>query len=130
MGDIISGIVSFLIAFPIFLFIIFFVLQYALFRKKKMDAFGVTADVTTFILFLSVPAVVYVFWAFNIIYYVIIGALLIGITFTIIEWKTQKEVIVIPLFRKIWRSLFLILNVLYVVAFITGAVKFILNYMS
>ncbi|MFC4409311.1 DUF3397 family protein [Chungangia koreensis] len=130
MGEISTGIVSFLIAFPIVLFILFYVLLYLLFRKKKMDAFGIAADVTTLILFWSVPAVVYVFWTLNIFSYLIISALLIGMIFTIFEWKTQKEVLVIPLLRKIWRSLFLILNVLYVGAFIAGAVQFILHYMS
>jgi len=130
MSNVFWGIVSFLIAFPAVLFVVFYILQFVLLRKRKMKAFGVTADVTTFFLFFSVPAVVYAFWMLNIFSYIVVGALLIGIALTIVEWKTKKEVLIMPLFRKIWRTLFLVLNLLYIGAFVVGSVQFIWNYVS
>lgn len=130
MTDFLFDFVTFLIAFPVIFFIGFYIIQLFIFRKKSMAAFGIAADVMTIVLFIAVPAVIYAFWSLNIVSYLMIFALLIGIILTFVEWKTRKEVLVMPLLRKIWRTLFLILNIAYIGAFIMGAVQFIWRYMS
>lgn len=130
MSDLLFGILTFLIAFPLILFIGIYLFHKFVLHKQNMASLGRTADVITFILFFSVPAAVYAFWETNILGYVIGGALLIGTIFTIVEWRTRKEVIVVPLLRKIWRSIFIVLNLLYIGAFIGGAIQSFMYYMS
>ncbi|MBK3494498.1 DUF3397 domain-containing protein [Viridibacillus sp. YIM B01967] len=106
--------------------IILFTLIYSLFRKlskKSPKVFGRAADLTTFLLFFSVPESVQFLWGYDIGFITFIVAVVIAIIFTIIEWRTTKEIEVLPLFRKIWRFLFLALTITYVVIWSTTIVQ-------
>lgn len=86
--------------------------------KKRGKVFGRAADMTTFLLFFSVPESVRFLWGYDIGFITFIVAIIIAMIFTIIEWRSTKEIEILPLFRKIWRFLFLLLTITYVVIWI------------
>jgi hypothetical protein len=113
------------ILFPAVLFIITFIVgKYFLHKRKK--AFGIAADVTTLLLFISVSHAFYFVFQKDIILALIICALLIATVITYIDWKTQKEIEIVPLFRKIWRTLFLLLSLIYAFVCISGVIRYVL----
>lgn len=109
------------------------VLTYIICRKmriKKMYAVGFSADVTTFILFFSVPLAFKSIWGMSFSLYIIIIALLIAITLTYIDWRTKKEIDVPLLLKKIWRIYFILLSILYISAWLIGLSLNIVEYLK
>ena len=110
---ILSIIVDILIMCPfIFFGILYLILKK--FSKKGKNIFSKAADLTTIILLFSIPSSVKFIWSYDIGFIVLIIASIIAIIFTTIEWKTTKEMELKPLFRKIWRFLFLVLTFTYI----------------
>lgn len=117
------------ILFPAVLFIITFIVgKYFLHKRRK--AFGIAVDVTTLLLFISVSHAFFFVFQKDIILPLIIGSLLIATVFTYIDWKTKKEIELVPLFRKIWRTLFLLLCLLYAFVCVSLIIRYVLLYMS
>ena len=107
--------------------------SFIIFRKIKMKrslAFGLAADITTFILFLSVPLILYSIWEVTMFTVFIMFALVIAIVYTYIEWKKTKEIIVSSLLKKLWRIYFLVLVNCYVLFLIIGIIIYIVRYMN
>ena len=100
------------------------------FTKKSVNHFSKAADITTIILFFSIPATVKFFWPFDIGFTVLIIAILIAMVFTVIEWRTKKEIELMPLFRKIWRFLFLVLSLTYIAVLLVAIVQKIIILLS
>lgn len=124
---IIQYLVSAIICFPIILFFI----TYAIFRKrKKSDAksFGYAADATTFILLFSVPLSISSLWGMKYYVLVFVIELVIAIIFTYQDWRTKKEIEILPLLKKIWRSYFIILTIAYIVIWVVGLIQSIIEY--
>lgn len=98
-------------------------------RMKKMYAVGFAADVTTFILFFSVPLSFKSIWGTSFSLYIIIIALLIALWLTFLDWRTKKEIDVPILLKKIWRIYFILLSVLYISSWIIGLTVSIVEYL-
>ncbi len=108
------------------------VLTYIICRKmrvKKMYAIGFAADVTTFILFFSVPLAFKSIWGTSFSLHIVIIALLIALVLTFLDWRTKKEIDVPLLLKKIWRIYFILLSVLYISAWIIGLTVNIVDYL-
>ncbi len=99
-------------------------------RIKKKHAFGFAADVTTFVLFFSVPLAFNSIWGISFAMYIIIFALLIALGFTFIDWRTKKEIDVPVLLKKIWRVYFILLSILYISAWLIGLSVNIVEYLE
>ncbi|MBT2581849.1 DUF3397 family protein [Planococcus sp. ISL-109] len=101
--------------FLIFLFV------YALTHKaKKRKALGIAADVTTFLLFFSIPASIVLLFGIQTQPTIFLFALLFAIFLLIREWKTTKEIEIIKFFRKLWRIYFLALAAIYAITWLLG----------
>ena len=114
----------------IFLYIPFllFIFVYFLFlRKKKRKALGVASDITTFLLFFSVPASVDFLLGYSVSAIVYFVALVLAIVLLVIEWRTAKEIEIIPFFRKLWRTYFLLLASVYALVWLVGLVIVIIK---
>ena len=117
----------------IFLFFPYFFTILSLFILKKIGfskakAFGFAADLTTPFFIIALPIIANSIWGWS-FSAILLGVLLvIAIIFTYIEWRTQKEINIPLLLRKIWRSYFLLLSILYIVLMIAGLVYWIINY--
>ncbi|KGR80451.1 DUF3397 family protein [Ureibacillus manganicus] len=119
--------VSFIILFPILLLIG----VYSICRSRKVSkvkSFGLAADATTFVLFFSIPLFISSLWNINVSAYVICSAILIAIIFTFFDWKTKKEIEILPLMKKIWRFLFVVFIVVYILIWIVGMLYKIVTY--
>ncbi|MGM9951489.1 MAG: DUF3397 domain-containing protein [Lysinibacillus sp.] len=107
------------------------VLTYIICRKmrmKKMYAIGFAADVTTFILFFSVPLAFKSIWGTSFSLYIVIVALLIALVLTFQDWRTKKEIDVPILLKKIWRIYFILLSILYICSWMIGLTVNIVEY--
>ena len=98
-------------------------------RIKKTYAFGFGADVTTFILFFSVPLAIHSIWGASSFLPIIIVALLIALGFTYVDWRTKKEIDVPVLLKKIWRVYFILLSVMYLGTWLIGLSLNVMEYL-
>ena len=117
----------------IFLFFPFFFTIISLFVLKKIGlskakALGLAADLTTPFFIIALPIIAKSIWGWS-FSTILFGVLLIvAIIFTYIEWRTQKEINIPLLLKKIWRSYFLLLSIFYIVLMIVGFVYWIIHY--
>ena len=98
-------------------------------RIKKKYAFGFGADVTTFILFFSVPLAIHSIWEVSLFLLIIIVALLIALGFTYVDWRTKKEIDVPVLLKKIWRVYFILLSMMYLGTWLIGLSLNVMEYL-
>ena len=106
-----------------------FILLILLSRKKlKRRAIGFSADVTTFLLFLSVPVSMEALWELNISFAVSVTAIVIAIILLVIEWKKSKEIEVLKYIRKTWRLYFLLLSISYILIWATGLALTVISF--
>lgn len=124
-------ILQFLISVIIICPVLLLFIVYYFCRKRKMresKAFGWASDVTTFILFFSVPLLISSLWQLNISIYIICFAIIIAMIFTYFDWKKKKEIEILPLLKKIWRFFFLFLMICYIIIWIIGMLHYIIVY--
>ena len=121
-------IVIFLIIPFLFTVILNFVLRKMGLSKNK--SFSLAADCTTPLFLISLPVIFKSIWGFSIngIFYAIL--IFIAIIFTYLEWRSKKEIHIVPLFKKIWRFYFLLFVLLYGIFMIVGFIYWIIQYMS
>lgn len=122
-------IVEFLFGTLIMVPILIHVIGYLIFRKitkNNSKSFGYAADITTFFLIFSVYLSVSTLWSELVGIMIFAFAIIVGIILTIFEWKTKREMEVIPLMRKIWRILFVYLSFIYIVVWIIGIIQSII----
>ena len=117
----------------IFLLFPFFLTVISLVTLKKIGfsssiAYGFAADLTTPFFIIALPIIVKSIWKWSIGAILVCILLVVAIIFTFIEWRSQKEIIIPLLLKKIWRSYFLILSVLYIVLMIAGFVYWIIHF--
>lgn len=122
-------ILSFFILFPVLIYVIVFsISKYILHKRKK--SLGIAADVTTLLLYLSVSLVYSIVFSENIGFILVVSSILIATIITYFEWRSKKEIEVIPLLRKIWRLFFLLLCVFYGFLWLFGVIRYVLQYIS
>lgn len=125
--SVILYLISFIILFPILLLIGI----YTICRKRKVSevkSFGFAADATTIVLFFSIPLFISSLWNVNISAYIICFAIMIAIIFTYIDWKTQKEIEILRLMKKVWRFLFIVLMTTYILIWIVGMTQQVVTF--
>ncbi|MFC7685517.1 DUF3397 family protein [Ureibacillus sp. GCM10028918] len=127
MKIIIQYLVSIIIFFPIILFFIAYVLSRKR-KKSKAKSFGVASDVTTIVLFFSVPLSISSLWEKNYNVFVFVIAIVIAIIFTYIDWRTKKEIEVLRLLKKTWRLYFILLTIAFLIIWIVGLIQSIIEY--
>lgn len=83
-----------------------------LLARKRLGyrSIGLAADVTTLLLFFSVPAAAAAIWHVEAVMITCSAALVIAIFLLVIEWKQSKEIEISKLARKTWRVYFLVLS--------------------
>lgn len=118
------AVLQFIIAMILFCPFIIFLLVYAVatqfMKLSKYRAFTVAADSTTPLLFIAVPLFFKAITTLSMGLWLILGAICIAIIMTVIEWRSVKEIRIKPLLVKIWRALFAVLSLIYIVLIIIG----------
>ncbi|WP_033543527.1 DUF3397 family protein [Planococcus sp. CAU13] len=109
-------------------FLAFILLLLASRRRLRRKAVGFSADLTTFLLFLSVPVSVEALWDIKIAFGISVTAILIAIFLLVMEWKRSKEIEVLKYIRKTWRLYFLLLSAAYVLIWFTGLALTVISF--
>ena len=94
------------------------------------QAFGYAADITTVLLFISVSLVIKSICQISVFLWIVIIATVIAIVFTYRDWRTKKEIEVLPLLRRIWRFYFIVLVFLYFAVLLVGITFSILEHVN
>ena len=93
-----------------------------LFARKRMGyrSIGLAADLTTFLLFFSIPVAIGALWNFDAAFISYAAAIIVAIAMLINEWKKSKEIEILKLGRKTWRVYFLLLSIAHCVIWAAG----------
>lgn len=93
-----------------------------LFARKRMGyrSIGLAADLTTFLLFFSIPVSIGALWNFDASFISYSAAIVIAIAMLINEWKKTKEIEILKLGRKTWRLYFLLFSIAHSAIWIVG----------
>lgn len=110
-------------------FIPFILIVLAVRKRMRKRSIGFAADLTTFLLFFSVPVSMEALWEWHTMAIVCFIAIFIAIVVLIIEWRRTKELEIITFIRKTWRLYFLILCSAYFLIWIVGIVLTIREFM-
>ena len=113
--------------FPFFLTVISITILKK-FGFSPSKAFGFAADLTTPFFIITLPIIVKSIWEWRVGAVLICILLVVAIIFTFIEWRSQKEINIPLLLKKIWRSYFLLLSILYIVLMIAGFIYWLIHY--
>lgn len=129
MLNIIQNIVSVALFLP---YLVFFIVLFIALKsnRKPVRALGIAADVTTFVLFFAVPIAVEALFDVKTMIYILCIALVLSMFMTYQEWTNKKEIELLPLLRKIWRFLFILLSFVYIIVLLSGFIVKLMNYMN
>lgn len=129
MINVIHNIISVVLFLP---YLVFFIVLFVAMktRIKPVRAFGIAADVTTFVLFFAVPIAVEALFDIKTMIYMLCVALVLSMFMTYQEWTNKKEIELLPLLRKIWRFLFILLSLVYIIVLLSGFILKMMNYMN
>ena len=118
-----------IIVFPFIIMILFLVINRRL-GKSPSILIGRAADVTTPFLFLSVYVISHTTFGDGVGFYITIVALIITIIYAVIERKRVKEFRIMRLLRKVWRLLFIVLAIAYLVLLAVGMMLKVWEYVK
>jgi len=110
-----------------------FLIVFIISRKvngKSAKAFGHAADVTTFLLFFTVPIAIQSVFQLETRGSLVGIALIISVILTFHDWKSKKEIEILPLIKKIWRFLFLVLTLTYFAVWCSGLIVRVVMYLN
>ncbi|MCJ1907154.1 DUF3397 family protein [Planococcus ruber] len=97
-------------------------------KKMKYQSIGLAADLTTFLLFFSVPVSIKAIWQIDITALVYLIAILIAIVLLVIEWRQTKEIEILRYIRQTWRMYFVLLALAYSSIWAVGIVLSLLHF--
>lgn len=83
------------------------------FKRTQKRAIHRAIDVTTFILLFSIQALCQVLYDYDLGVLVQIVVTLIFMMIVFIKWRENPEIKVLPIFKKFWRVVFLVLSTIY-----------------
>jgi len=129
VGTIISSLFAIIILCP-FLVPIVLLIIFKRMGKPPISRLGITADITTPILLLSVYILSHAIFGAGVGYTMITVGIIVTIVYAIYERMKVKEFRIIHLLRKIWRLLFLMLAFAYIVLLPLGVVLQIVKYLQ
>jgi len=127
---VLAYVLGILILLPVAIFILSFLFFRKLLKKQVNSSFRLAADITTFVLFFSVTISITTLWGAPFSIVTISISLLIAMIMTYIDWRTQKEIEVVPLLRRIWRMQFLYLLIVYNIVWIVGIVQSVIFFVT
>lgn len=130
MKLVLAYVLGILILLPVTIFILSFLFFRKLLKKQVNSSFRLAADITTFVLFFSVTISITTLWGTTFSIVTISISLLIAMIMTYIDWRTQKEIEVVPLLRRIWRMQFLYLLIVYNIVWIVGIVQSVIFFVT
>lgn len=96
-----------------FIFLLLLAFMLKRFKRTQKRAIHRAIDVTTFILLFSIQALCQVLYDYDLGVLVQIVVTLIFMMIVFIKWRENPEIKVLPIFKKFWRVVFLVLSTIY-----------------
>lgn len=124
-----SQLVGVIVLFP-FIIMIVLLLVYRRMGKAPATVIGHTADLTTAFLFLSIYIMANTIFGVGVGFYIAMITFIIMIIYAIVERKKVKDFQITRLIRKVWRFLFIVLGIAYLVLLIIGMILKVFEYVS
>lgn len=125
----IVNVLSVFVIYPVVVFLVVFLFCKFFLRKRK-KSIGIAADISTFFLYFSITNLFSFVFLKEIGWYLVIFSIILATIITFLDWRSKKEIEVIPLLRKIWRLLFLLLCLTYAFLWLFGVIRYVLSYIS
>ncbi|WP_411747822.1 DUF3397 domain-containing protein [Psychrobacillus psychrotolerans] len=123
------NVLSIFVIYPVVVFLLVFIIcKFVLHKRKK--SIGIASDVSTFFLYFSTANLFSFLFSKGIGWYLIIFSIILATIMTCLDWRSKKEIEIIPLLRKIWRILFLLLCCFYAFLWLFGVIQYVLTYIS
>ncbi|WOV85189.1 DUF3397 family protein [Sporosarcina jeotgali] len=129
MKEIVQFLLSLIVIVPYVLTVALFVMV-KLSGRSSVKSFRIAADVTVPFLLLSVIVLLRMILEIHAGITIIAGVLIIGIGFAVAERIRSKEFRVQNMLRNLWRMLFLILSLLYIVLLLSGVAKTVAEFLK
>ncbi|REB09666.1 DUF3397 family protein [Sporosarcina sp. BI001-red] len=98
--------------------------------RSSVRSFRIAADVTVPFLFVSVSVLLRMILEVHAGIFLIAGVLVSGIGFAVAERIRSKEFRIQYMFRNLWRMLFLIWSLFYIVLLLLGVVKTVAEFLK
>ena len=124
-----SQLAGIVVLFPFIIMIVLLVIYRGM-GKAPAKVIGHTADLTTPFLFLSIYIMANTIFSVGVGFYIAMIALIIMIVYAVIERKNVKDFRVKRLLRKVWRFLFIVLAIAYLVLLVLGIVLKVFEYVN
>lgn len=124
-----SQIAGVVVLFP-FIIMIVLLMIYRRMGRAPATVIGRTADLTTPFLFLSIYIMANTIFGVGVGFYIAITALIIMIIYAVIERKKVKDFQITRLIRKVWRFLFIVLAIAYIVLLVLGMTLKVFEYVN
>src|SRR5690606_31470098 len=99
-------------------------------KKMKYQSIGLAADLTTFLLFLSVPVSIKAICHIEISSLIYLISIVIAIVLLVIEWRQTKEIEIMRYISQIWRMYFVLLALAYVLVWAIRIVLSLLHFLG
>lgn len=128
MKEMLQFLLSLIVIVPYFLTMVLFVIV-KVSGYSSVRSFRIAADVTVPFLFLSVSVLLRMITGIQAGVFLIVGVLIAGIGFAIAERIRSKKFRMKYMFRNLWRMLFLILSLLYIVLLLLGVVQTVAEFL-
>ncbi len=128
MKEIVQFLLSLIVIVPYVLTVALFVIV-KLSGRSSVRSFRIAADVTVPFLVLSVIVLLRMILQIHAGIILIAGVLIIGIGFAIAERIRSKEFRVQNMLRNLWRMLFLIMSLFYIVLLLIGVAKTVAEFL-
>ena len=129
MKEILQILLSLIVIVPYLLTVVLFILV-KVSGQSSVRSFRIAADVTVPFLFVSVSVLLRMILHIHAEIFLIAGVLVSGIGFAVAERIRSKEFRIKYMFRNLWRMLFLILSVVYIVLLLLGVVKTVAEFLK
>lgn len=129
MKEIVEFLLSLIVIVPYVLTVALFVIV-KLSGRSSVKSFRIAADVTVPFLLLSVIGLLRMILHIHAGSILIAGVLIIGIGFAVAERIRSKEFRVQNMLRNLWRMLFLIMSLLYIVLLLSGVAKTVAEFLK
>lgn len=128
MKEIVQFLLSLIVIVPYVLTVALFVIV-KLSGRSSVKSFRIAADVTVPFLVLSVIVLLRMILQIHAGIILIAGVLIIGIGFAVAERIRSKEFRVQNMLRNLWRMLFLIMSLFYIVLLLIGVAKTVAEFL-
>lgn len=125
----IVNVLSLFVIYPVVVFLVVFLLCKLVLHKRK-KSIGIASDISTFFLYFSISNLFSFLFLKEVGWYLVILSIVLATVITYLEWRSKKEIEIMPILRRIWRLLFLLFCCLYAMLWLIGVIQYVLTYIS